>query len=124
MGAPRRRTSSATPRPRSEPQALRGKGEATEAAVPLVRVDRVSKAYREGAVETSVLRDASLELPRGETTSLSGVSGSGKTTLISLLAGLLVPDSGRVVFGGQDIADLDDAGRARLRAGRIGVVLQ
>jgi putative ABC transport system ATP-binding protein len=71
-----------------------------------------------------VLRGASLELARGETTSLTGVSGSGKSTLISLLAGLLLPDSGDVAFDGRRINDLDEAERARLRARRIGVVLQ
>jgi putative ABC transport system ATP-binding protein len=90
----------------------------------LVRVDRVSKTYREGAVETRVLNGASLELARGETTSLTGVSGSGKSTLISLLAGVMLPDSGSVVFDGQDITGLDETARARLRARNIGVVLQ
>jgi putative ABC transport system ATP-binding protein len=93
-------------------------------ALPLVRVDRVSKTYREGALETKVLRAANLELARGETTSLTGVSGSGKTTLISLLAGLTLPDSGRVVFDGHDITGLGEAERARLRAKRVGVVMQ
>jgi putative ABC transport system ATP-binding protein len=92
--------------------------------VPLVQLERVSKAYRQGDLETRVLEGASLELPRGGTTSLAGVSGSGKSTLISLLAGLLVPDSGRVVFDGRDLAGLDDVARARLRAKRVGVVLQ
>jgi putative ABC transport system ATP-binding protein len=91
---------------------------------PLVRVDQLSKTYREGAVETKVLRAADLELARGETTSLTGVSGSGKSTLISLLAGLMLPDSGRVAFDGQDITGLDEAARARLRAKRIGIMLQ
>jgi putative ABC transport system ATP-binding protein len=89
-----------------------------------VRVDGVSKTFREGAADTHVLRGASLELARGETTSLAGVSGSGKSTLISLLAGLMLPDSGRVVSDGQDITALDEVARARLRARRIGVVLQ
>jgi len=94
------------------------------AAAPFVRVNEVSKSYREGAVETRVLRAASLELARGASTSLAGVSGSGKSTLISLLAGLLVPESGQIVIDGQDITGLDDVSRARLRARRIGVVLQ
>ena len=89
-----------------------------------MRVDRVSKAYRGDGVETRVLHAASLELARGEMTSLTGVSGSGKSTLISLLAGLMLPDSGQVVFDGDDITDVDDPTRARLRAQRIGVVLQ
>src|SRR3954451_3608683 len=93
-------------------------------AAPLVLLDEVSKTYRDGGVGIPVLRATSLELPPGETTSLVGVSGSGKSTLISLLAGLMVPDSGRVVFDGRDIGALDDAARASLRAGRIGLVLQ
>lgn len=90
----------------------------------LLRLERVSKAYRVGSADRSVLRDASLEFSRGQLTSLSGVSGSGKSTLISILAGLMLPDSGRVVFDGDVITELDDVARARLRARRIGVVLQ
>jgi predicted ABC-type transport system involved in lysophospholipase L1 biosynthesis ATPase subunit len=90
----------------------------------LVRVQELSKTYREGGREAHVLRGASLELQRGETTSLIGVSGSGKTTLMALLAGLMRPDAGAVVFDGRALSDLDDVARARLRARRIGVVLQ
>jgi putative ABC transport system ATP-binding protein len=92
--------------------------------VPLVGVGQLSKTYREGSVETEVLRNVQFELGRGETTSLTGVSGSGKSTLISLLAGLLLPDAGRIVFDGEDITGLGEAERARLRARRVGVVLQ
>jgi putative ABC transport system ATP-binding protein len=91
---------------------------------PLVEVDAVSKAYREQGVETPVLRAANLTLERGSTTSLIGASGSGKTTLLGLLAGLLVPDAGAIRVDGEDLAALDDTARARLRARRIGIVLQ
>ena len=97
---------------------------AVRTAGPLVRVEEVSKTYREGSVDRQVLRDVSLDLPRGEMTSLTGVSGSGKSTLISVLAGLMLPDSGRVFFDGDEISGLDDVARARLRALRVGVVLQ
>ena len=94
------------------------------APATLVHVDRVSKSYVSAAGSTPVLEGLSLSLERGETTSLVGASGSGKSTLIALLAGLMRPDSGRVVFDGRDTTQLDDTARAELRAGRIGVVMQ
>src|ERR1700736_4113169 len=90
----------------------------------LLRADGVSKAYRQAELETRVLRDVSLELARGETASLVGVSGSGKSTLISLLAGLMLPDAGSIVFDREELTTLDDTGRAELRARRIGGMLQ
>jgi putative ABC transport system ATP-binding protein len=92
--------------------------------VSLVQVDAVSKAYREDAAVTPVLRAASMDLAAGETVSLTGASGSGKSTLLSLIAGLARPDAGRIRFDGVDVGALDDRGRARLRATRIGIVLQ
>jgi len=90
----------------------------------LVHVDGVSKSYGNGAGGSQVLRGLSLKLERGETTSLVGASGSGKSTLIALLAGLMRPDSGHLLFDGRDLTQLDDTARAQLRAGRIGVVMQ
>ena len=89
-----------------------------------MRLEGVSKTYREGSVDRQVLSDASVELYRGEMASLTGASGSGKSTLMSLVSGLMLPDSGRVVFDGNEITELDDIARGRLRARRIGVVLQ
>ncbi len=91
---------------------------------PLVRVEDLSKTYREAGVDTPVLAGAGFELRRGETTSLVGSSGAGKSTLLAVLAGLMLPDSGTVCFDGEDITTMDEAARAGLRARRIGVVLQ
>lgn len=87
---------------------------------PLVRLDGLSKSYG----DREVLRNVSIDLKRGEVTSLTGASGSGKSTLISVLAGLSTPDEGRIFFDGHEINAMDDAGGARLRADRIGIVLQ
>ncbi len=87
---------------------------------PLLQVEGVTKSYE----TTRVLDGIDLELRRGETTSLMGASGSGKSTLLSLLAGLMRPDVGRITFDGLDLTGLDDTERARLRADRIGVVMQ
>jgi len=92
--------------------------------VTFVRLEGVSKSYGTGLNQLDVLDRVDLELRRGETTSLVGPSGSGKSTLISLIAGLMRPDVGHVHIGGQQTDELDEAGRARLRAERIGVVLQ
>ena len=84
----------------------------------------VSKAYRNPAETTRVFEDLDLELHRGEITCLVGPSGCGKSTVISLIAGLMRPDSGRVSFDGQDLAQLSDTERAHLRGTRVGIVLQ
>ena len=83
-----------------------------------MRVDGVSKTFREGEAETQVLLGVGLELAACETTSLVGRSGSGKSTLISVLAGLLLPDAGTVEFDGCDVTALDDC-RARATCARI-----
>jgi putative ABC transport system ATP-binding protein len=87
---------------------------------PLVRLDGLSKSFG----DREVFRDVTIDLGEGEVTSLAGASGSGKSTLISVLAGLSAPDEGRIVFDRREINSMDDAGRARLRANRIGIVLQ
>ena len=90
----------------------------------LIRVDGLEKGYREGGTETPVLSGASFELIRGETTSMVGSSGAGKSTLLAILAGLMLPDSGEVLFDGERLTAMDETERAALRARRIGVVLQ
>jgi ABC-type lipoprotein export system ATPase subunit len=80
--------------------------------------------YREAEVETVALRGADLDLQPASWTSVMGPSGSGKSTLIQVLAGLLEPNGGSVLFGGQDITRLPAAARTRLRRTSIGLVLQ
>ena len=60
----------------------------------------------------------------GTSTSIVGRSGSGKSTLISVLSLLRQPTSGRVQVDGEDAAGMDPAGKARLRAAKIGIVFQ
>jgi putative ABC transport system ATP-binding protein len=91
---------------------------------PLVRLAAVSKAYGSGSARLEVLDQVELDLPQGETTSLVGRSGTGKSTLLSLIAGLMRPDSGEIYISGQQMGQLNDDGRASLRAERIGFVLQ
>jgi putative ABC transport system ATP-binding protein len=89
----------------------------------MLAVEKVNKTFV-GARARVVLRDVSLHLAAGQYVAIMGESGAGKSTLLNLIAGLDVPDSGRIVVAGQDLAALDDAGRTRLRRARMGFVFQ
>jgi putative ABC transport system ATP-binding protein len=102
----------------------RGSKAGADTEPALVEARDLFQIFREGAVETVALRGASLELKRGQVTSLVGPSGSGKSSLVSILGGLSLPSAGQVLFDGEDMTRLDEAGRARLRSRRIGIVLQ
>jgi putative ABC transport system ATP-binding protein len=65
-----------------------------------------------------------LQLETGEQVALVGTSGSGKTTLLHLIAGILVPDSGSIVFDPVDIVKLDEAARDVFRGRYIGYIFQ
>ncbi len=79
-----------------------------------VRVEDLSFAYGQGPVLSGV----SVELPDGGITVLIGPSGSGKSTLLQLLAGLLHPASGRILFDGEDVTGVPTERRD------VGVVFQ
>lgn len=66
----------------------------------LVEFKNVCKSYGEGNQRASILKDINLEIKEGEFIAIVGFSGSGKTTLISLLAGLISPDSGEILKNG------------------------
>lgn len=72
----------------------------------------------------TIVRDVSFQVHAGESAAIVGASGAGKSTLLALLAGLDVPSSGKVLLAGEDLTALDEDGRARLRAERVGFVFQ
>ncbi|HWW32041.1 MAG TPA: ATP-binding cassette domain-containing protein [Steroidobacteraceae bacterium] len=76
----------------------------------------------EGAL--TIVDSVSLAIGRGESVAVAGPSGAGKSTLLALLAGLDAPTAGRVLLEGTDLTQLDEDGRARLRAQRVGFVFQ
>ena len=72
----------------------------------------------------TILEDVNIEIGAGEAVALVGPSGAGKTTLLALLAGLDNPTSGQAWLCGEDLTQLDEDGRARLRGRSVGFVFQ
>jgi putative ABC transport system ATP-binding protein len=89
-----------------------------------VRARELRKDILSGGERITILDALDLEIAAGESVAIIGRSGSGKTTLLSLLAGLDTPSSGEVWLAGQSLNALDEDGRARLRAERVGFVFQ
>ncbi len=91
---------------------------------PVLLAEGLRRTLGEGATAVTAVDEVSLEVARGELVAVVGPSGSGKSTLLAMLGALSTPTAGRVRIGGVDPATLDERGRGRLRARRIGFVLQ
>jgi putative ABC transport system ATP-binding protein len=97
---------------------------ATDPKVAVVRLNRVAKTYRAGAIEVAALRGISLEIPLRSFSMVVGPSGSGKTTLLNLIGCIDAPSSGTVEVCGQKVGALGDNALADFRARNIGFVFQ
>lgn len=84
----------------------------------------VGKSYQGRRGPVHALRDVSISIEPGSFVTVTGPSGSGKTTLLLTLGGLIRPSSGRVMFKGRDLGELDERKLADYRNRRVGFVLQ
>jgi len=96
------------------------------AAMPLLELRHVAKAYHEPVSGNSVpvLRDVSLTIEPGQSVAITGPSGCGKSTLLNILGTLDEPDSGEVLFDGKPTRGLGAKELAALRSAGIGFVFQ
>ncbi len=90
----------------------------------MLSCEGLTKSYLSGGRAITVLKGITFALEAGGFVAIVGPSGSGKSTLLGLLAGLDQPSAGKVVLDGQDLAAMNEDGRARLRGEKVGFVFQ
>ncbi len=90
----------------------------------LLQCKNVCKTYREGGLDTQVLKGVSFDLQVAELASIIGTSGSGKSTLLHILGALDDASEGHVSFLGQELAKLSSNKQAQMRNRHLGFVYQ
>jgi putative ABC transport system ATP-binding protein len=90
----------------------------------VLKAENLTKKVTSPEGMLTIVNDVTLDIAAGESVAIIGASGAGKSTLLALLAGLDTPTSGRISLAGADLTSLDEDGRARLRAERVGFVFQ
>jgi lipoprotein-releasing system ATP-binding protein len=91
---------------------------------PVLRLERLERAYTQGNRRIDVLKGASASFSPGETVALLGPSGAGKSTLLHIAGLLERADSGQVLINGIDCAQLSDNEQTRMRRMEVGFVYQ
>lgn len=91
---------------------------------PVILAKGLKRVFQEGKLRVEVLHGIDFKVDPGEKIAIVGASGSGKSTLLQLLGGLDLPTEGRVKICGEDISQLSDTARGRLRNRSVGFVYQ
>ena len=90
----------------------------------IIGIKAVQKTYDMGEVQVHALRSVNLELYEGEFVVLLGPSGSGKSTLLNMVTGIDRPNSGRILFAGEELRKMNENSLARWRGQHVGIVFQ
>lgn len=90
----------------------------------MVQVSNITKTFKNGQVETHVLKGVDLEIKSGEFVAIMGKSGAGKSTLMYQMSLLDHPSSGRIVIDGADVTDMNHDERTAFRLEKLGYIFQ
>jgi lipoprotein-releasing system ATP-binding protein len=91
---------------------------------PVLAAEGLGQVFSQGPQEVEVLRTVDIAVPAGARIAIIGASGSGKSTLLHCIGGLERPTRGRVLWGGEDVGQLPEGRRGRLRNRHLGFVYQ
>ena len=91
---------------------------------PILKTENLWKLYRAGKVEVPALRGVNFEVMPGESVAVMGPSGCGKSSLLYVIGGLASTSKGKVYVDGNDLSEMSDAQRTKLRRSKIGFVFQ
>jgi len=91
---------------------------------PLIKVEKLKKQFENEEFVTKILHGLDFEINKGEFVSIMGPSGSGKSTLMHILGFLDKLTTGKFIFEGQDVSELEDDQLAEMRSKKIGFVFQ
>ena len=84
----------------------------------------VGRGLRKADGATDALIEADFAIAAGEVVAVMGPSGSGKSTLLHVIAGIVAPDAGTVVYDGRELSAMNDVQRSALRRSEFGFVFQ
>lgn len=90
----------------------------------MIECKNITKVYKSGNTDTTVLKNVNFEISNGEFVAIMGPSGSGKSTLMHILGCLDTPTSGTYLLDGQDVSKLSDDELADIRKNKIGFIFQ
>ncbi|MHA1803481.1 MAG: ABC transporter ATP-binding protein [Promethearchaeota archaeon] len=90
----------------------------------MIEAINVNKEYRRAGAIIRALADINLTIKSGEFVMIQGPTGCGKSTLLNVLSGLDYPDSGRIIFDGENIARATEDRLSRIRRQKVGFVFQ
>jgi putative ABC transport system ATP-binding protein len=90
----------------------------------MLKMSKISKVYQTELVETHALRELDLHVEEGEFIAVTGPSGSGKTTFLNIAGLLESPSSGVYKLDNEDVSQLNDRQRSRIRNEKVGFIFQ